>query len=74
MRRTKRSIPGRGIGCRALVGGHLLRQLHPAVRLGVAATGDELLAHAWLEIDGRPLEAVEHFARFERTPSAGSGP
>jgi hypothetical protein len=56
---------------RALVGGHLLRQLHPAVRLGVASTGDELLAHAWLEIDGRPLEAVERFAQFERSPSAG---
>jgi Transglutaminase-like superfamily len=56
---------------RALVGGHLLREFKPSVRLGVAATGDELLAHAWLEIDGRPLEAVDRFARFERTPSAG---
>jgi hypothetical protein len=51
---------------RALVGGHLLRDLGPSVRLGVARTGDELLAHAWLEIGGRPLESVEHYARFER--------
>jgi hypothetical protein len=48
------------------VGGHLLRELGPSVRLGVARAGDELLAHAWLEIGGRPLESVEHFARFER--------
>ena len=52
---------------RALVGGHLIRHLHPAVRLGVAGAGDTLLAHAWLEIDGRPLEPVAQFKAFQRT-------
>jgi hypothetical protein len=57
---------------RALVGGHLLRRLHPAIRLGLTGSGDELLAHAWLEIDGRPLETVDHFVRFEH-PSQVAG-
>jgi hypothetical protein len=50
---------------RALVGGHLLRQFDPSVRLGVTGGGDALLAHAWLEIDDRPLEDVAEFNRFE---------
>lgn len=54
---------------RALVGGHLLRDLDPAVRLGVAGSGDTLLAHAWLEIDDRPLESVIAFNPFQRTPT-----
>lgn len=56
---------------RALVGGHLLRELDPSVRLGLTGSGDELLAHAWLEIDGRPLETVDHYVRFERSAAAG---
>ena len=58
---------------RALVGGHLIRHLRPAVRLGVAGAGDTLLAHAWLEIDGRPLEDVGHYSVFHlpRTGTAG---
>ena len=51
---------------RALVGGHLVRRLDPRIRLGVTSSDDGLLAHAWLEIDGRPLEAVDDFARFGR--------
>jgi hypothetical protein len=58
---------------RALVGGHLIRGLHPAVRLGVAGSGDTLLAHAWLEIDGRPLEAVAQFNVFQRTSTEARG-
>jgi hypothetical protein len=53
---------------RALVAGHLLRRHHPAIRVGVAGTGDELHAHAWLEIDGRPLESVTEFSVFQRAP------
>jgi hypothetical protein len=53
---------------RSLVAGHLLRRHHPAIRLGVAGTGDDIHAHAWLEIDGRPLEAVGGFAPFELIP------
>ena len=58
---------------RALVGGHLIRHLRPAVRLGVAGAGDTLLAHAWLEIDGRPLEPVTQFNAFQRTSSERPG-
>ena len=55
---------------RALVGGHLVRELDPVVRLGTARRDGELMAHAWLEIQGRPLEDVEHFAMFHRAPRA----
>jgi Transglutaminase-like superfamily len=54
---------------RALVTGHLLRDLDPSVRLGVAGTGDTIHAHAWVEIDDRPLENVTGFNRFQRTPT-----
>jgi Transglutaminase-like superfamily len=50
---------------RALVGGHLIREWHPAVRLGVGGVGDTLHAHAWIEIDDRPLERIEGFSRFQ---------
>jgi hypothetical protein len=33
----------------------------------VAGAGDTLLAHAWLEIDDRPLETVAAFNPFQRT-------
>lgn len=49
----------------ALVTGHLLRDLDPALRLGMVTTGEELHAHAWLEIDGRPLEHVAAFDAFQ---------
>ena len=52
---------------RSLVAGYLLRRHHPAVRLGVAGTGAELVAHAWLEIDDRPLESVAGLSVFQRT-------
>src|SRR6478735_8743820 len=55
---------------RSLVVGHLLRDQHPALRLGVAANGDEVLAHAWVEIDDRPLEGITGFGVFQR-PSTG---
>jgi hypothetical protein len=54
---------------RALVGGRLLRRLEPAVRIGLTGAGDTLAAHAWLEIDGRPLEPVAAFNRFHRPAS-----
>jgi hypothetical protein len=47
---------------RSLVTAHLLRSEHASVRLGVAGSGPELRAHAWVEIDGRPLEDVSEFA------------
>ncbi len=41
----------------SLVLGHILRRHHPAMRLGVARDGEEITAHAWLEVGGVSLEA-----------------
>ncbi|MGD9751180.1 MAG: lasso peptide biosynthesis B2 protein [Acidimicrobiia bacterium] len=41
---------------RCLVAGRRLRPLGPSLRLGVARDSGVLRAHAWLEIDGRPLD------------------
>ena len=49
---------------RALVGGHLLRRFGTRVRLGTYDDGGSLAAHAWLEIDGRPLENVSNYRHF----------
>ena len=58
----------------ALVGGRLIRRHAPVVRIGIDPSSDELAAHAWLEIDGRPLEAVHHYLAFqERDSSERSG-
>jgi hypothetical protein len=35
------------------------------LRLGVGGAGDELFAHAWIEIDDRPLENVAGFGVFQ---------
>lgn len=51
----------------ALVGAHLLRSLEPAVRIGITGVGHGLSAHAWIEIDERPLEAVGAFSAFQRS-------
>jgi len=49
------------------VAGHLLRTHEPSVRVGVAKSENDLLvAHAWLEIDGQPLEVVSGYVPFER--------
>ena len=58
---------------RTLVLGHLLREHDPALRLGVAGAGDDLNAHAWLEIDGQPLEDVTSFALFQHAPTTEAG-
>jgi len=58
---------------RALVAGHLLSRHEPAVRFGVAGAGDDLYAHAWLEIGGRPLENVESFDTFQNSSSGLTG-
>lgn len=46
----------------SLVTAHLLRDEDPAVRLGIAGAGAAVRAHAWVEIDGHPLEDVSEFA------------
>lgn len=44
---------------RSLVQGYLLRELRPVLRVGVRhdASG-QLLAHAWVEIDGKSLDSA----------------
>jgi hypothetical protein len=49
---------------RSLVAGHLLRVHDPAVRLGTVGAGDTLVAHAWIEIENRPLETIDDFRPF----------
>ena len=51
---------------RALVGGHLIRRHGPMIRLGVDTTADGPLGHAWLEIDGAPLEDIADLTTFTR--------
>lgn len=61
---------GRGPCLRqSLVTAQMLRQQGAAVRLGVAGSGEEILAHAWVEIDGRPLEDIAAFGVFESQPA-----
>lgn len=55
---------------RALVGGCLLRRLGTRIRLGTYLDGVAPVAHAWLEIDGRPLEDVSNYRRFESITTA----
>jgi hypothetical protein len=54
---------------RSLVAGHLLRRHHPALRLGMIGSDANLLAHAWVEIDDRPLEPVNGYTVFQRMPT-----
>ena len=58
---------------RSLVTAHLLRAYDPAIRLGTAGSGDTLRAHAWVEIDDRPLEDVAGYAvlhvPYHRSPT-----
>ena len=54
---------------RSLVAAHLLRGEGAAVRLGVPRLPGALIAHAWVEIDGRPLEDVSRYQRFEIVPA-----
>ena len=56
---------------RSLVAGHLLRRHDPTIRVGVAGTGDRLQAHAWLEIEGRPLEDPGDHVPFQRPSDGG---
>ena len=61
----------------ALVGGHLIRELEPTLRIGVAPNEFTIRAHAWLEVNGRPLEDVSGFRPFDGparcAPSAPTG-
>jgi len=56
----------------------LLRRqgINSRLRLGVRKAGGSLLAHAWVEHQGRPLneraDVAKHFAAFEDFGSAGA--
>jgi hypothetical protein len=54
----------------SLVAAHMLRDRGAAVRLGLTGAGDQVGAHAWVEIDGMPLEDVRHFAVLHSTPTS----
>jgi hypothetical protein len=47
------------------VAGHLLRRHDPAVRIGTIGAGDAIVAHAWIEIENRPLETIGEYRAFE---------
>lgn len=69
--RVARHWPFGGGPClrRSLMAARMMRDLDPAIRLGVADGGDRVLAHAWLEIDGAPLEQLGDFVPFQSDPS-----
>ena len=50
---------------RALVGGWILRRRHPQMRIGLVAGGD-VVAHAWLEVEGRSIGALPNVSTFSR--------
>jgi len=54
---------------RSLVAAHLIRDLNPAVRIGISGEASGLRAHAWIEIDHAPLEDIGQFTSFQ-WPSA----
>jgi hypothetical protein len=66
---------GRGPCLRlSLVEGHFLRRRAPVLRVGVASAdgkgeGPAIIAHAWVEIDGWPLDDQAGFLPFETTRS-----
>jgi hypothetical protein len=65
----------RGASClrRALVLGFYVRRARPLLRIGVARDGDEVKAHAWIEVDGHVLgEDTGEFAPL-RPPLRRSG-
>lgn len=57
---------------RSLVAGHLVRDQRSALRIGFGGLGGDVHAHAWLELDGRPLEPVTGFTAFEQTTTRAS--
>jgi hypothetical protein len=49
----------------ALVLGHVLRRRDPVLRLGVTRAGEEIVAHAWVEIGGASLDRDARYALAE---------
>jgi hypothetical protein len=53
----------------SLVLGHLVRDQRPVLRLGVARSGRRPRAHAWIEVDARPLNDPAGFVAFGAMPA-----
>ena len=49
---------------RTLVAGRLMRRCNPSIRIGLRGADTDMVAHAWLEIDGQPLEDVSDIGAF----------
>jgi hypothetical protein len=49
----------------SLVLGHIIRDRSPVLRLGVARHGYRVRAHAWIEVDGQPVNDPQGFVAFE---------
>ena len=56
---------------RSLVAARLLRRSGAAVRIGFPRVPGARIAHAWVEIDGCPIEDVSSYQAFER-PATGA--
>ena len=50
---------------RALVGGWILRHRHPELRIGLMED-DDVVAHAWLVVEGRSIGALSNVSNFSR--------
>ncbi len=48
----------------SLVLGHLIRDQGPVLRVGVARHGHRMRAHAWVEVDGQPVNDPKGFVAF----------
>lgn len=48
----------------SLVLGHLIRDRDPVLRIGVARHGYRMRAHAWIELDGQPVNDPKGFVAF----------
>lgn len=49
---------------RSLVGAWMIRSRHPTLCLGLDELDGAVIGHAWLELDGRPIEDVSSIGRF----------
>ncbi len=57
----------------ALVAGHFLRRLGPALRIGVAKQGDDLAAHAWIDVGESSIGFQDSYLPLWGEAPAGEG-
>lgn len=56
---------------RSLVAAHLLRSSGATLRLGIPTRPQDAIAHAWVEIDGQPLEDISAYRPFTDAIAGG---